>query len=170
MWRQRIAEIRLDGFKVSFCQGINARMLSEEGAAAIASVDYRDDDMQRKRIYTAWDSRPDETVLFRGLQRLVDAGVKPDHIMVYMLIGYWPAETEADWLYRQQALRRFGCRPYPMPYVRNHLTVGFQRWVVGAYDKAGVPWETFKAANCQPKQIGRREARLALPLFEGIDS
>lgn len=32
----------------------NARMLNDETAAAIASVNYRDDSMQRPRIYTAW--------------------------------------------------------------------------------------------------------------------
>lgn len=40
-WRDRIAELR-------------DRMLNDETAAAIASVNYRDDSMQRPRIYTAW--------------------------------------------------------------------------------------------------------------------
>jgi hypothetical protein len=55
--------------------------------------------------------------------------------MVYMLIGFWQGETESDWLYRQEALRAFGARPYPMPFIRTPATVGFQRWVIGAYDK-----------------------------------
>ncbi len=37
-WRERIAEIRDGGFKVCFSQGINARALDKESAAAIASV------------------------------------------------------------------------------------------------------------------------------------
>ena len=49
--------------------------------------------MKTRRIYTAWDSKGDEERLFTGLNRLVKYGVKPDHIMVYMLIGYWPGET-----------------------------------------------------------------------------
>jgi hypothetical protein len=102
---------------------------------ALASLDYRETKMVRKRLYTAWDNRRDEARLFRGLERLVAYGVKPDHIMVYMLIGYWPGETVEEWCYRQAQLRAFGCRPYPIPYVRTPATVGFQRWVVGAYDK-----------------------------------
>src|SRR5262249_29207943 len=125
-WRARIAEIREGAFRGSFNQGINCRMISEEAAEAIASVDYRDDSMKHRRIYTAWDNRKDEDVLFRGLRRLTKYGVKPDHIMVYMLIGYWADETENDWLYRAQRLREFGCRPYPMPFVRTDLTRGFQ--------------------------------------------
>jgi hypothetical protein len=163
-WRDRIREIRDGGFKVSFNQGINARMLSDEAAEAIASVDYRDDSMKGRRIYTAWDSKGDEGPLFRGLNRLVKYGVKPDHILVYMLVGYWAGETEEDWLYRHQKLRDFGCRPYPMPYVRNGLTRGFQRWAVGAYDKR-VPWPEWKAARCEPRNLKHR-GRMPLPLFD----
>ena len=152
-WRDRIGEIREGGFKVSFNQGINARCLTDEAAEAIASVDYRDDSMKVKRIYTAWDSREDEDRLFAGLNRLVKYGVKPDHIMVYMLVGYWPGETAADREYRRAKLREFGCRPYPMPYVRTDELRGFQRWIVGAYDKR-IPWTDWKAANYRPEGLG----------------
>jgi hypothetical protein len=152
LWRDRIEEIRAGRFKVSFVQGINARFLTDEAAAAIASIDYRDDSMTRKRIYTAWDNRRDETRLFAGLQKLVDYGVNPDHIMVYMLIGYWPWEDEADRLYRQEKLRAFGCRPYPMPFVRTSELVGFQRWVIGAYDKR-FTWAQWKKAQYRPEKL-----------------
>jgi hypothetical protein len=164
-WRERIRELREGNFKVCFNQGINARMLSDEAAEAIASVRYYDDQFKTRRVYTAWDSRPDEDVLFRGLERLKARGVKPDHIMVYMLIGYWAGEVEEDWLYRQRRLREFGCRPYPMPFVRNHLTTGFQRWVIGAYDKR-VPWPDWKEAKCEPRNLGKAERRVSLPLFD----
>lgn len=159
-WRQRIAEIREGGFRVSFTQGINARFLTDEAAEAIASVDYRDGDMERKRIYTAWDNRKDEHRLFDGLNKLVRYGVKPDHIMVYMLIGYWPGETHADRDYRRARLREFGARPYPMPYVKTPELIGFQRWVIGAYDKPtknrpqGVPWVEFAGAKYEPRNLG----------------
>jgi hypothetical protein len=151
-WRERIAEIRKGGFKVSFNQGINARFLTDEAAEAIASVDYRDDSMTVRRIYTAWDNRKDEERLFAGLQRLVNRGVKPDHIMVYILVGYWPGETIEDCIYRQARLREFGCRPYPMPFVRTKELVGFQRWIIGAYDKR-FTWEEWKMADYRPENL-----------------
>jgi hypothetical protein len=153
VWRDRIREIREGGFKVSFNQGINARCLTEEAAEAIASVDYRDDSMQTKRIYTAWDSKADEERLFQGLNRLVKYGVKPDHIMVYMLIGYWPGETAEDREYRRRRLREFGARPYPMPFVRTPELLGFQRWVVAAYDKR-VSWADWSGNRYRPEGIG----------------
>jgi hypothetical protein len=160
-WRERIAEIRDGNFKVSFTQGINARCLTEEAAEAIASVSYRNDSMDTKRIYTAWDNKGDEAQLFNGLRRLVKYGVKPDHIMVFILVGYWPGETAADRDYRRKKLRDFGARPYPMPYVRNRELVGFQRWIMGAYDKPskknpeGVSWERWETAGYRPENLGK---------------
>ena len=55
-WEDRIAEIRDGGFRVSFSQGINIRMITDETAEAIASVEYRDDNFERRRLYTAWDN------------------------------------------------------------------------------------------------------------------
>ena len=152
-WRERIAELQTGRFKVSFTQGINARMLTEEAAAAIASVDYRDDSMRVRRIYTAWDNRKDEARLFAGLEALVRHGVKPDAIMVYMLVGYWPGETEEDREFRRRRLREFGARPYPMPFKRSPELVGFQRWVIGAYDKR-ISWAEWKRARFQPGSLG----------------
>lgn len=154
-WADRIEEMRAGRFRVSFNQGINARMLTDETAAAIASVDYRDDSMRDRRIYTAWDNRGDEERLFRGLEALVRHGVRPRHVMVYMLIGYWPGETHDDRDHRRRRLREFGALPYPMPYNRTPELVGFQRWVIGAYDKR-VDWSDWERARYQPRQL--REA------------
>jgi len=152
-WRDRIREIREGGFKVAFSQGINARFLTDEAAEAISSVEYRDDSMKVRRIYTAWDNRKDEQRLFDGLQRLVRYGVKPDHIMVYILCGYWPGETHEDRDYRRRRLREFGARPYPMIWERTPELLGFQRWVIGAYDKR-ISWEDFRGARWQPCNLG----------------
>ena len=151
-WRDRIHEIREGGFKVSFTQGINARFLDDETAEACASVDYRDDQMSAKRIYTAWDNLKDEQRLFDGLNRLVKYGVKPDHIMVYFICGYWPGETSADREYRRARLRDFGARPYPMPFVRTRELVGLQRFCMGAYDKR-FSWDHWERAGYRPEKL-----------------
>jgi hypothetical protein len=142
---------------VSFNQGINCRMITDEAAAAIASVRYYDDDFKRRRLYTAWDNLKDEERLFAGLGALTKYGVKPDQIMVYMLIGYWPGETAQERDYRRRRLREFGCRPYPMPFVRTRERVGFQRWVVGAYDKR-FSWDHWQAADYRPERLHLVEA------------
>jgi hypothetical protein len=165
-WRETFAAIRDGGYRVSFNQGINARLMNEEQAEMFAATPCYSDDFKVRRWYTAWDNKNDEEVLFRGLGYLTKYGVKPDNIMVYMLLGYWPGETEESWLYRDQKLRDFGVRPYPMPFrrpahqrgckceecVRRRTMVGFQRYVLHAYDK-WLPWEEFKAADCRPEKL-----------------
>jgi hypothetical protein len=74
----------------------------------------------------------------------------------------WPSETHEDREYRRRRLRDFGARPYPMPYTRTPELIGFQRWVVGAYDKR-VPWRDWIAAKYEPR--GLRPAP-TFPLFE----
>jgi hypothetical protein len=165
-WPARIEEMRAGKFKVAMTQGINVRNLTDEQAAAIASLDYREGrDFKAKRIYTAWDNPKDETKLMRGLEALAKHGVKPDHIMVYMLIGYWPRETEEHWLHRRNQLRAFGARPYPMPFKRTKETVGFQRWVVGSYDKR-IPWDAWKAAGYEPRNLGEQSATVEMEACE----
>ena len=151
-WRERIREIRDGRFRVCFTQGINFRTLSDEQAEALASVDYRDDSMQTKRSYTAWDNPKDGERLFAGLRRLVRYGVRPDSIMVYMLIGYWPGETHQQREERRQQLREFGARPYPMPYSRTPELIGYQRWVVRRADLK-CTWEDFRAARYRPERV-----------------
>jgi hypothetical protein len=150
-WRAEVAAIREGGFKVCWTQGINARMLSDEVCEAIASVHYSDNDFKIRRIYTAWDNSAHELPLFRGLNALIRYGVKADNIMVFLLCGFHDSAEDRE--YRRRKLRELGCRPYPMPFVRTRELVGFQRWVVGAYDKR-VAWSDWVEAKYQPANLG----------------
>lgn len=49
-WQARIAEIREGKFRVCLNQGINVRLLDEDAAAALASIEYRDDQFQERRL------------------------------------------------------------------------------------------------------------------------
>lgn len=166
-WRSVVDAIVAGRFKVSFVQGINARFLDEETAMALGRMQVRDDNMKRRRIYTAWDGRNDEKRLFRGLEALVKhGGFSPDMIMVYMLIGEDERETHADRDYRRAKLREFGCRPYPMPFRRTTELVNFQRWVVKRHD-LHTTWEQFHGvAGGEPRRLGPR--RVSLPLFGSL--
>jgi hypothetical protein len=152
-WRRRIDDILAGGFRVSICQGINARILTTEEAAALAAINCRSLNFKNRRIYTAWDITGHEKQVFRGLELLLAAGVPPANIMVYILIG-WRGTTVDDWNYRRERLRSIGCRPYPMPFVRTTEAVGFQRWVIGAYDKT-IGWPAWAAAKYHPENLGR---------------
>lgn len=142
-WPKRIREIIDGDFKVCLTQGINIRLINDEAAAALASIEYRNNDFDRRRIYTAWDNLGDEKVFFRGIDRLERAGVPSKHVMAYMLVGYDPAETwERIWR-RFEAMKDRGIKPYPMVYDRRRKDLcAFQRWVVTGLYRA-VPWEAY---------------------------
>ena len=162
-WRSVVDAIVAGKFKVSFVQGINARFLDEETATALGRMQVRDDNMKRRRLYTAWDGRKDEKRLLDGLKALVThGGFSPDMLMVYMLIGEDEGETHADRDYRRAKLRAFGARPYPMPFRRTPELVAFQRWVIKRHD-LHTTWEQFYGrAGGEPRKLGPRRVSLSL--------
>lgn len=156
-WMARIEELRLGGFKVCFNQGINVRMITGETAAALATVDYRDDQFKMPRLYTAWDNVGHEKRFFDGIDTLERAGIKAGHVMAYMLIGYDPSETWERILYRFERMKARDIMPYPMVFGErerrmplgntnqnvSHLTLAkFQRWVIKRYHEI-FPFEEY---------------------------
>jgi hypothetical protein len=146
-WRQRVEEIKEGGFKISINQGINVRLINEEGATALASLPYYDENFTTRRLYTAWDNVGQEDIFFKGVNLLKDAGIPPAHLMVYMLVGYDPTETMDRIMYRYQKMVDFGCKPYPMVYNNaNPQLKRFQRWVIRHYHEF-IPWEEYGKAQ-----------------------
>ena len=161
-WPDRIEEIRAGAFKVAFSQGINIRMITEEVADAIATIDYRDDSFKKRRLYTAWDNLGEESRFFDGLSILNAAGIPSNHLMVYMLVGYRPRETMEDVLYRFDRLVDVGCRPYPMVYERWRQPElrHFARWAIGRFYEI-MPWDEYMAKGWRDKPP---ESQIALAI------
>lgn len=143
-WRERLKEIRDGKFKVCLSQGINVRLINDEAAEALATIEYRNTKFNERKLYTAWDNLKDESVFFKGVDTLERAGIPPKHLMAYMLIGYDPLETWARIWHRFNRMVERGIEPYPMVYNRDRkdLTT-FQRWVVMGLYRA-VPWDEYK--------------------------
>ena len=185
-WRERVAEVHQGDYRVSWTQGINMRLVNDEAAEALAGLFHADrlwnDSFDRRAIYTAWDSRPDERTLFRGLDAIAQHGVSPRDVVVYVLVGFdgvgKPARpVHEDDLYRIAKLREWGAFPYPMPYDRDTRVheerpdregeerrartarglVGLARWVQG-YDRR-IPWAEWEAAGYRPEKLTRPRAR-----------
>ena len=64
-WRERIEELRDFGLKVNFSQGLNIRIISEEQAAALASVRFRNIHDTGSQVHFAWDRWRDERLIDR---------------------------------------------------------------------------------------------------------
>lgn len=151
-WRERIAEIREDGYKVCFNQGINVRKVDDEVAEALASIEYRDDQFKRRRLYTAWDNLKDEETFFRGVDTLERHGIPPRHLMAFMLVGFAKGETMERILHRFNRMNERGILPYPMVFdiratdpERYRELKRFQRWVNTGMYRAGIPFDEYDA-------------------------
>ena len=146
-WRARIAEIREGKFRVCLNQGINVRLLDDEAAAALASIEYRDDQFQERRLYTAWDNLRDEQIFFAGIDRLEKAGIPPKNVMAYMLIGFDITESWDRIWHRFNRMIDRGIRPYPMVYDRKRTDLlSFQRWVLTGLYRI-VKWDEYKRST-----------------------
>ncbi|MFL6600754.1 MAG: radical SAM protein [Steroidobacteraceae bacterium] len=143
-WRARIKEIQTLELRVCLSQGINVRLITRETAEALASIEYRDTKFSRRRLYTAWDNLGDENVFFRGIDILEQAGIPPQHVMAYMLVGYDRSETWERIWHRFNRMVDRGIRPYPMVYDRARKDLcAFQRWVnLGLYRI--IPWDHYR--------------------------
>ena len=146
-WRARVEEIRAGGFRVCLNQGINIRFIDDESAEALASLEYRDDQFQRRRLYTAWDNPKQEQLFFDGVDRLERYGIPPTNLMTFMLIGYWPDETWDRIWHRFNRMVERGIRPYPMVYDRSRTDLlCFQRWVVRGLYRI-VKWDEYRRST-----------------------
>jgi hypothetical protein len=172
VWRAKVEEIVSGGFKVCMNQGINLRLIDDEGARAWATVPYYDDSFKARRLYTAWDNLKDERIFMRGVERLERAGIPAHHLMVYMLVGFDPNETWQRLFYRFNKMTALGIRPFPMVFNAQkhkklplggcnmriaHRTLGeFQRWVIRkSYNF--VPFEAYDANAKGRRAVGQMD-------------
>lgn len=151
-WRERIREIKDGGFRVCLSQGINIRLINEEAAAALATIEYRNTKFNERKLYTAWDNLKDERIFFRGVDMLERAGIPPKHLMVYMLIGYDPAEDWDRIWHRFKMMVARGIEPYPMVYARRPDLLCFQRWVITGLYRI-IPWDEYERETKSPESV-----------------
>jgi hypothetical protein len=152
-WQARILEIQQGRFRVCLNQGINVRLLDDEAAAALASIEFRDDQFQKRRLYTAWDNLGHEKIFFAGIDRLERAGIPSKQVMAYMLVGFDRTENWEKIWYRFKRMVDRGIKPYPMVYDRTRTDLlCFQRWVNrGIY--RFVPWNEYRRSTRSPESI-----------------
>jgi len=91
---------------IDFNQGLDARLLTKYHAERLAELDCT--------VRLAFDSMAYEAQFRRALDTITSAGIPPDRVRVYVLIGYHDAPEDA--LYRLNTVRELGAWPNPMRY------------------------------------------------------
>tara|TARA_R100001132_G_C3257883_1_gene82945 strand:- start:141 stop:1085 length:945 start_codon:yes stop_codon:yes gene_type:complete len=147
-WDKRIDEIRKHKLKVCFSQGLNIRIITEEQAVALASVEFRNLKGKYKQVHFAWDqfSKGTEKLIDQGLKRCWDAGITPRQMAFFVLVGF--NTTPDEDMYRVQKLASHGCDPYVMPYNKEDpYQKKFARWVNRKEIFKTTPWEFYKRSR-----------------------
>lgn len=132
-FKEKAEEIISGKYKICFSQGINIRLIKKQGAKLLAQMKYMDTDFKRKRIYTAWDNSKDEDLFLKGINLLLEEGIKPSDILVYFLCNYWEKGLTEDVLYRFNKMKSIGLLPYPMIYEKESSSFElkkFQEYVI----------------------------------------
>jgi hypothetical protein len=147
VWADRIAEIKKYDLRVCFSQGLNIRIITEEQAAALASVKFWNLKGTKRQAHFAWDQfgKGTEKLIDQGIKRVTDAGVKPAQMAFFVLIGF--NTTPEEDMYRVEKLRAYGCDPYAMPYNKaDPYQKRFTRWVNHKAIFNSVPWKNYNGS------------------------
>jgi hypothetical protein len=93
---------------IDFNQGLDARILTDHHAELFALLP------KNTIIRLAWDNIATERLYLQAFNKLLIAGIKPQQIRTYVLIGY--KDTPEDARYRLEKVRSLGALPNPMRY------------------------------------------------------
>jgi len=151
-------ELADSGKKVCITQANDIRLINEKNASALVSVKSYDTKFKNKRYYFAWDTPQIEPQVIKGIETLLDAGLRAKDLQFYVLINF-DTSYEED-MHRVQTLRDYGCKPYVMLYNKNKGTYHhhLKRWVERRYCEI-MPWVDYDHGDSQ-KWIN---------FFEGIE-
>ena len=120
---EEIADRKL---KVCFTQGLDIRLVTSEIASALSKVLYRSTRWTTKQLFFAFDDVRLEPLVRKGIGILLNAGVKPNTLSFYVLVGY--NSTFEEDLYRCTVLKEYGIRPYVMRYKKSKQLNALARW------------------------------------------
>jgi len=129
-WKKKLQFIIKNNIKVSFCQGLDIRLINNENANLLSQIKWYDPKFSRRQLYFAFDNPKLEKVVRRGVQILKRNGIAPKYLMFYMLTNF-NTTFEEDW-HRFKVLNELGVDPYVMLYNRKKASrfhKDFARWI-----------------------------------------
>ncbi len=127
--KRTIEYIKENNLKVCISQGMDLRLVTKEIAEELASIKSYNQYFKQRSYIFAWDHFNEYKPIMHGLDLIINAGIKPKQIMVYVLVGF-DSEYWQD-AYRLQTLADLGIQPYVMRYNFNRkdkVLNGMARW------------------------------------------
>jgi len=144
-WREVLEEMIELKWKYALIQGINARSLRQDQANLLAQIKTYNGSFKKRALYFAWDqpwAKHDERLVFRGIDRMVKAGINPKHMVCYVLVGY--NSTHQEDRYRVEKLLGIGARPFVMCYkTANKEARAYARYINRPAIRESTSWEDY---------------------------
>jgi len=113
-WKENIEFLITHKLQVSFCQGLDIRLVNDENALWLRLVKSKTMSFGSPMYYFAFDNPVIEDDVRRGVKTLKKHGIKPYYLTFYMLCGF--NTTHEEDMHRFKVLRELGCYPYVMKY------------------------------------------------------
>ena len=143
-WRENIEILKQYNQPVSFTQGLDLRIMTDEMAKALSTV-------KIKQIYVAWDNYEDKDIVLKGLSIILKY-IKAYKITCYCLVGFKQRNIVDEDLERVMTLKEIGVNPFAMGYIdfddRNYKkskeVKNFCRWVNMKATFKSCTWEEYK--------------------------
>ncbi len=110
-----LEELRDNGYRADFNQGLDARLMTEEFAGLLA-------DIKSKTIHMAYDWPWEGKYVKNAIDLLGSAGYQKKNLIFYVLHNFYDnvhkkGDTPGDFLHRLQDLMSWGASAYPMRYI-----------------------------------------------------
>jgi len=135
-WKEKLQYFIRRKLKVCFTQGLDIRLVTDENAELLSKVKYYDSHFRKRRLFFAFDDPKLQAVIIHKIQTLLNHGIKPHHLLFYVLVGY-NTTFEQDYQ-RFDILEKLGCLPFIMIYNNRKdklILRHFARWVNKRYYK-----------------------------------
>lgn len=129
-WKENIQFLVNHQLQVTFCQGLDIRLVNDDTALWLGLVDSRTMSFKSSMYYFAFDDPSIEDDVRRGVAKLGEHGIKPYRLTFYMLVGF--NTTHREDMHRFKVLRELKTWPYVMKYNDDGKDIWlnhFDRWV-----------------------------------------
>lgn len=145
---EKLKELQKINKKICFNQGLDIRLINQENAELLSQLKYYDLKFKDRRLYFAWDTPEIEPAVLKGIKTLLNAGIRADHLMFYVLVCF-NTSYEQD-IYRVKTLIDLGVKPYVMLYngIKGTYQHHLKRWIEWRYYKV-VSWEEYDHGDSQ---------------------
>jgi len=122
-WNNIYKELRIMNKLVDFNQGIDVRLIDQKIASQISKLRLHADEYISVRI--AFDDIRYKKHFIRGAEYLLDAGIHPRRIMVYVLYNF--KDTPEDFFERIRIISSYGMVAFPMRYQHIYLPEALEK-------------------------------------------